>query len=395
MAKPFDPRKILKQIANALLREFFTRRGELTDVPWDTLTEHKIEPVFLSWQALPEEKLREVQMLLRDVNELADHRGVAVLAEGVLMRCPERAEEFRGQESKADKAMWVYLNAPPAFEEAAMFARADALASGRNWIKRNGLPKLKLEVSDAMGQSLGSALTAFYGPVQLRGRHCTIEHYRRADGAEYFFAYLDDYPDKRLVFDGQGDEPVIRWDRYAYENVFVYSGDEGSLEIFAPDGRKVWAPLQVAFCKAVLGKDVPPVDPLRPSYRLDHLLRPDFPLPTEPADHVEDARITRLRIVPRGSGGHIEIKADPRGHRNDIYRKVERWLRLENLPTEGLRVTQTTFSLRFVHNGQGRQQTLTFDVTVPHSSNLKSKPDEMRIIGERCLRLWEVTDDQG
>jgi len=213
MAKPFDPRKILKQIANALLREFFTRRGELTDVPWDTLTEHKIEPVFLSWQALPEEKLREVQMLLRDVNELADHRGVAVLAEGVLMRCPERAEEFRGQESKADKAMWVYLNAPPAFEEAAMFARADALASGRNWIKRNGLPKLKLEVSDAMGQSLGSALTAFYGPVQLRGRHCTIEHYRRADGAEYFFAYLDDYPDKRLVFDGQGDEPVIRWDR--------------------------------------------------------------------------------------------------------------------------------------------------------------------------------------
>ena len=32
MAKPFDPRKVLKHIANALLREFFTRRGELLDV---------------------------------------------------------------------------------------------------------------------------------------------------------------------------------------------------------------------------------------------------------------------------------------------------------------------------------------------------------------------------
>ena len=46
MAKPFDPRKVLKHIANPLLREFFTRRGELGDVPWDELTEHKIEPVF-------------------------------------------------------------------------------------------------------------------------------------------------------------------------------------------------------------------------------------------------------------------------------------------------------------------------------------------------------------
>jgi len=395
MAKPFDPRRILKQIANALLREFFSRRGELMDVPWDTLTEHKVEPVFQGWQALEDEKQREVQMILRDVNELADHRGMAVLAEGILWRCQARAQEFQAQVSKADKAMWVYLHAPEVFEEAAMFARADALESGRHWIKRNALPKRKLEDIDALRAALGQSLTAFYGPVQLRGRHCTVEHYLRADGAHYFFAYLDDYPDKHLVFDGESDQPVVRWDRYAFENVFVYNGDEGALEVYAPGGKKVWAPLQCAFCKAVLDKDVPPADPLRPSYRLDHLLGHNHPLPTDPADGVDDARITRLRIVPRGSGGHIEIKADPRSDRNDIYRKIERWLRRENLPVEGLRVTQATFSLRFIHNGPGRQPTLTFDVTVPHSSNLKSKPDELRVVGERCLRLWEVTDDQG
>ena len=33
MAKPFDPRKVLKHISNRLLREFFTRRGELAEVP--------------------------------------------------------------------------------------------------------------------------------------------------------------------------------------------------------------------------------------------------------------------------------------------------------------------------------------------------------------------------
>lgn len=395
MAKPFDPRKILKQIANPLLREFFVvRRGELSDVPWDSLTEHKIEPVFQGWEALREEQRHEVQMVLRDVNELADHRGVAVLAEGILWRCPERAEEFRAQVSKADKAMWTHLHAVRIFDEAAMFARADALASGRYWIKRNALPKRVIEDPSSLRAPLASALSAFYGPIQMRGKHCAVEHYRRADGADYFFAYLDDYPDKRLVFDGQSDEPVVRWDRYAFENVFVYNGDDGSMELYAPGGKNVWAPLQVAFCKAVLGKDVPPADPLRPSYRLDHLLQQNFPLATDPTDRVEDARITRLRIVPRGSGGYIEIKADPRSDRNDIYRKLDRWLRRENLPVESLRVAQATFSLRFIHNGPGRQPTLTFDVSAPHSSNLKSKPDEMRVVGGRCLRLWEVVDEQ-
>jgi hypothetical protein len=395
MAKQFDPRRVLKQIANSLLREFFSRRGELNDVPWDTLTEHRIEPVFRGWQALPDEKQREVQMVLRDVSELADHRGVAVLAEGILLRSPERADEFRAQVGKADKAMWTYLHAQEIFEEAALFARADALASGRYWQRRNGLPKRVLNDPAILCAPLADGLAGYYGPVQLRGKHCAVEHYRRADGADYFFAYLDDYPDKHLVFDGAGNQPVVRWDRYAFENVFVYNGDEGSLEIYAPGGKKVWAPLQVVFCKAVLGMDVPPANPLRPSYRLDHLLQPNFPLAADPGDRVNDARITRLRILPLGSGGYVEIKADPRADRNDIYRKIDRWLRRENLPVESLRVGRATFSLRFIHNGGGRQPTLTFDVSVPHSSNLKSKPDEMRIIGERCLRLWEVTDDQG
>jgi len=393
MAKPFDPRKVLKQIANPLLREFFSRRGELGDVPWDDLTEHKIEPVFEAWNALPEKPRHEVQVILRDISELADHRGMAVLAEEILWRCPERAEEFKAQESKADKAMWVYLQVRPAFDEASLFARADALASGRYWVKRNGLPKTTLVIDDALQARLGEALTSFYGPAQMRGRFCKVAHYRRGGGADYFFAYLDDYPDKHIVFD-DGGEPVVRADRYAFENLFVYNSDEGSMEVYAPGGKKIWAPLQVAFCKAVLEQDIPPADPLRPSFKLNHLLTPHFALPTDPHDMVEEARITRLRIEPRGSGGYIEVKADPKARPEDIYRKIERWLRMENIPADRARVVQATFSLKFVHDGPGRQPTLTFDVTAPHSSNLKSKPDAQRVVGERCLRMWGVTDDE-
>ncbi|MFO0083629.1 MAG: hypothetical protein ACK55O_13590, partial [Phycisphaerales bacterium] len=102
MAKPFDPRKVLKQIANSLLREFFTRRGELADVPWDQLSEHRIEPVFDAWQSLPEHQKLSVQVILRDISELSDHRGMAVLAEEILWRKPEVADQFKAQASKQD-----------------------------------------------------------------------------------------------------------------------------------------------------------------------------------------------------------------------------------------------------------------------------------------------------
>lgn len=394
MARTFDPRKVLKQIANPLLREFFARRGELGEVPWDDLTEHRIEPVFEVWQALPEQRRREVQIILRDVNELADHRGMAVLAEEILWRNPDLADRFKSQASKQDKAMWVYLHLPEAFAEAAMFARADALAAGRHWKRRNSLPKASLEVTGEMLQKLGEALSAFYGPVQMRGRCCKVVHYRRQGGADYFFAYLDDYPDKHMIFDGEGDEPIVRSDRYAFENVFVYNADDGSLEVFAQGGKKVWEPLQCAFCKSVLGRPVDPADPLRPTFKLDHLLAPNFPLPLAADDGVEEARITRMRIVPRGSNGYIEIKADPKASPNDIYRRIDRWIRTENVTTEGARVLSAAFSLRFAHEGPGRQPTLAFDVSAPNSSNLKSKPDEHRVVGERCLKRWGVTDDE-
>lgn len=354
MAKPFDPRKVLKHIANPLLREFFTRRGELGDVPWDELTEHKIEPIFEAWQKLPEAAQLEVQVLLRDIHELADHRGVAALVEMVREECPERAEEFAAQIGEADKAMWVYLNVPTLLEEAAVFARADALAAGRYWEKRNGLPKRALTANKAMTDGLATALTEFYGPLQMRGRFCKVAHYPRSGGAEYFFAYLDDYPGKHVVFHDDG-QPTMEAGRYAFENVFVYNSGEGTMELYAPGGRQVRVPLEAAFCKAVLQIDVDAAAPLRPSYRLDHLLQTDYPLAADPNDLVAEARITMLRLAPIGSGGSVEIKADIKGPPNDIYRKIERWLSEKHLSRDSTQVLKATFRLTFRHDGPDRK----------------------------------------
>jgi hypothetical protein len=391
MAKQFDPRKVLKHISNDLLRRLFAARDELAGVPWATLSETDAQPIFDAWQQLPEPKRREVQVILQDVNELADDRGLAVVAEEIGWRCPERMAEFETVTSRVDKAMWAYLTIPAAFEEAARFARADWLASGRYWHKRNGLPKTPLEVTNEMKVALSGALTGFYREAQGRGHWCHVEHYRRANGNEYFFAYLDDYPDARLVFDDGGAMRRQR-ERGAFDNVFVYCPDDGTLETFVRGAKSVREPLESLFCQATLGVEVGPASPDQAAYRLDGLKDPLFAFPTDPADGVAEVRVRRLRLeVVSSPGRRVTLEAGPRDQRDAIHQMFRDYLNAENLPISALRVVQTTFMLTFHSEGGAKPRTLSFDVSHPNSCDLKSKSDDLRAVGERCLKLWGVS----
>lgn len=391
MSKHFDPRKVLKQVSNPLLREFFTRRGQLQVVAWDTLSETEMDPVFEAWQQLPEAQRKEVQVVLQDVNELGDERGLRVLSESIQGWCPEKMAQFTAITGRCDKALWVYLNDHDAFDQAAVFARADALASGRYWAKRNGLPPRPLVVTDQMKQDLKAALAGYYDSTEGRGRYCHVEHYPRGNGSEYFFTYMDDYPDNHLVFDDAGRMCKMP-ERGAFTNVFVYGSTDGTLEMFARGGRQVQGPLQVLFCKAVLGIDVDPSSPIRPAYQLDGLKDRTFPLPTEPADQIDEVQVRRLRLSVVGSPrDRIVIEARPDAGGGHIYDLMERYLDARNLPMSRVTVTQATITLKFLSDGQHKPKTMTFDVGAPDSCNLKSKPEEQRIIGERCLRLWGIT----
>ncbi|MBX3403827.1 MAG: hypothetical protein KF699_10495 [Phycisphaeraceae bacterium] len=388
MSKPFDPRKILKHIRNDLLRPFFDLHGGLEGVAWNGLGDTDMGTVFAAWQKMPDDKREIVQVVLQDINELADDRGVKVLVEEIQRSAPQRLAECHAYPGKADRAMWTYLNARTAFNWAAHFARADALSSGRYWIKRNTLPKNAIAVTDAHKAALQQALTGFYWSTQMRGRFCVVEHYQRTNGSEYFFAYLEDYPDAPAVFENDG-QVVRREERRAFDNVFVFNPGDGSLEMFAPGGKAVYEPLQKAFCKAVMGLDVGPADPLRPAYSLDHLLKPGRAMPTDPGDRIAEVKITRARLqVVDRPAEYVELGIDRRGG-GGLDRAIQEYLNTARLPLDRLRVRQMSFQLVFA--GNARARSVSFSVSCPNSCDLKSRPDAQRAIGERCLRLWEVT----
>jgi len=392
MAKPFDPRKVLKDLSRSLQQQLLTQRYQVQGVPWDELGETDVEPVFQACERMPDAQRKEVQVTLQDVNDLADEQGLCVLAEEVQARSPDRAAEFAALEARCDKPLWVYLNVPDAFEEAALFARADTLAAGRSWVKWNGLPRQAIAFTPELKNVLEAGLTGYYWPAQMRGRYCAVEHYQRANGAEYFFAYLDDYPDNHVVFDDAG-RMVKRSDRYAFTNVFVLNPNEGSLEMFAKGGRKVQEPLQAVFCKAMFGRDIDPVDPLVPPYQLDHLLDPAYVLRTDPADRVTEAKIIRMRLFERDDPEqYFEVGIGPKRDGQAIHRKLARHLAGLNMPPNKFRVKRVTFRLTFMSDGR-HPRTLTFYVAWPNSCDLKSKREGLREVGERCLKLWEVSRD--
>lgn len=391
MAKQFDPRKVLRLTSNALLQDMFAREGELLEVPWSTLKETQVQPVYEAMQGLTPARITQIETLLRDVQELADERGVIALAEELGACSPGNLPVFAALESRHDKAMWTHLHEPLAFHRAAIFARADALSTGRHWAQRNGLPHVEIKVDDAMRNALASSMSAYYLKAQARGGRVVVEPYERSDGSIYLFGYIEDYPDTRLAFDDASGMVRVA-DRGAFENVFVYNRNAGTLDVFAYGGKKVREPLQECFSTVVLGQPLPPEDRRKPPYRLDHLLDPATPFPTDPADGVARVRVRRLRIEPLDRPRRrITLDADPEGSPSDIHHMIDEYLRAEAVPRSKLRVTHAAFSLEFVPGPATQPRSMSFEVSSPDSCNLKSKPESMRLLGERCLRLWGIS----
>lgn len=388
----FDPKKTLKKISNTLLKDYFTSRDELLEVPWDDLTEHKIDPIYEAWQALSAQQRNEVLIVLQEVEILSNDRGVTVLYEELNLIDPDLIEQVQSSKSKQDIALWVHMNAKKAFNQAVIFAHADSLTFGRYWYRRMGLPTESVTFDFERLQKIEKELMAFYCSAQMRGQRCKIEYESRQGGNEYLFAYLEDHPDRSLGFTEEGDELTVRSGRAAFENVFVINTNQGTLEMYVRGGKKVADPLLSHICRGIWDCDVVLTAPQKPCYSLDHLLQNDYPLSTDPAWGVREARITRLRFAQRGFSGHVEAKTGRDSARNDIYRRLESQIQFERFPQAGTKVLQATFQLEF-DNGHDKRSMMSFDVSIPNSCTLKSKSEMHRVVGEKCLKRWGVILD--
>lgn len=180
-----------------------------------------------------------------------------------------------------------------------------------------------------------------------------------------------------------------RPERRAFELVLVYDRAHGSLEMFVRGGKKVYVPLQEIFCRVILGEEIGPENCNSHPYELNGLISRNFEFSTDPADGIDAVRVRKLRLSIKGlPRRRITLEADPDGGVDNIYEMLEHYLNQHRLPASILNVTQAGLKFSFDSSNEDLPKSLSFDLSWPNSSNLKSKPETVRELAEKYLRQW-------
>lgn len=388
----FDLKKQLTIHDRGLLQQLLGSEPSMDAVEWDTLPKSDIAPLISAWEAMDDAKKRHFQVILQDVQHLAEPKGLKVLIEELQWRHPDKLATMAGQSSSADKALWAYQNATDAFDSAAIFARAEALRNGQQANIWNSLPKQPIDVTSDKLTSLEQQIRSYYWSREMRGELCKVHQYDRHDGSQYFFAYLPDWPDKRLCFDEQ-EQLTPREDAYAFSNAFVFEPSLGTIELIAKGGKKVQKELRRAFCQSMLGIEVDDEDPIKPVYRLDQLLDSNFAFTTEASERIADVRLRRVRIVPRVNVPHIEqfeFKFREATDLASIRSILATQLAAMQLSFDQISVMQAAVQFQFMGDGSRKGKTMMVNVSCPNTCDLKSKPEEQELIGRACFVRWGI-----
>jgi len=388
MSQQFNPKRVLRQISNPLLKEFFEQQGHPLEVEWDQLGNTQMDDVFDAWQSLPDADRKAVEIAFHDVHEMANEDGTRVIIEEGQYHGEDLSPLLEPMESRYDKAVWTFMNRASVWDAAVRFAKADTLWGGRSWMKRGNMPSADPKSDDETLGAFQEAMSAFYRDRQGRGHHCKVEHFPRGGDLHYYFVYLSDYADTYINFDDAGHFQRTP-ERRAFEIVFAYEKETCTLEMYAKGGKKVVEPLQRIFSRIILDEPLPAEEPGVHPYHLDGLMDRNFAFPTDPEDGIEEVTLRAMRLSILGrKRGRITLEPDPEDGRDRVYEMLEDDLNRRRLPKSILHVTKATINFKLNGNGHGRS--LTFDVTYPNGCSLKSKREDQRLLGEKYLKRWEI-----
>jgi hypothetical protein len=384
--KQYAPQTFLRVVPKPLLKQFFEQRGTKLAVEWDKLTEQDVAPIWEALQTLQGPERDKIEGVFRDVYDLACEDGVKAIIEGGRLGGKELAAAMADKDGPYHQAMWAFISEFDSFRTAMLLFQFDNL---KYWCKRSGMPDEDPNLSQQALEALAAELKTYYMLTQGRGQRCTVDSLLRNGQDHYFFAYLDDWVDTEIRHNDQG-KLIPQSVRRTFENVFVFNRKEGSLELSAKGDKKVKAALQGIFGRTILGVELGEEDKKKQPYNLDLLKNRNFSLVTDPEDHVE-ARVRAIRLTAGGRGSRrVTLEANIDAGPKDIYDMMDKWLNYNNISLDQLKVSQVTFNFRFAAVNGRRASSLTFNVTWPNSSNLKSQREEHKLIGGKYLKRWKI-----
>lgn len=363
MASQYSHMQFFRRIPNTQLASYFKSKNINLDVNFSELKERETEKIFQAFIGLPEEQQAAIEAELQDINAMACEGGVTTLIDEASFHGDDgfikAISEIDGFHAKV---MWAFLEKRSYWQGATMFLHADNVG-GSFWKKRNDLPKVPPHVEDNDIKQLEKAISDFFHKSEGRGRNCKVEPYRRYNN-EYFFAYPEDFGQSGVEW--VSDSLKTRARHPAFEIIFVYTEEKGSLDIYAPKNSKAVPELQKLFAKTILKLETLKDGTIdKRVYDLEPLADPDFKFQIEPKDGIESIVVTRLRLTLKpGSGRRVILEADTKNNPQAVYDLLDQL----NPPKHF--ITQITLKVTFVPTNGRRAKTRSFNISYPNSCAL-------------------------
>jgi hypothetical protein len=244
------------------------------------------------------------------------------------------------------------------------------------WRKRKGLPHQPASVHEDGRRALADGISDYFHRTEGRGKNCEVEAFRRGE-LDYFFAYPEDYSQQRIEWvEGKFDR---RPHKPAFEVIYVYSQNDGTLDLNFRGANKAVEPLQAMFATAILKlSDLPPDPTDERVYDLNPLRERGFQFSHDPASGIQSVAVKKLRLLSKVvKGDRITLEADADARREAIYDLLDEVGKSARLRTYN--VTQVELAAKVVVDANKPPKSVTVRITHPNSCSLKYDDVDLKL----------------
>lgn len=397
MSRHYSPNDFFRQTPKKVLARFFEARGVLADFDFTAIKDGKSDALFAAWLVLPDAERKPIDTVFSEIFDMSCEKGFkAILAEVYFQfkDQPEKITEFvdmlAAMPNHFERAMTIYLYYPNFWKAASRFYHADTLSS--HWRKRKNLPHKVAAVDSTSIAKLSEAIGGYFHYKEGRGKNCAVEPYRRGM-LDYFFAFPEDYSQQEPEW--VNDEFKSRPHTPAFEVIFIYSQQDGSLDIHYQGSYKAIQPLQTMFAAIVLGLDELPPDPKDERvYELGPLLQKSFDFSPAIGSGIDSVVVKKLRLSSRvKKGERIKLEADTSNDPKAIYALLDKIGK--STPLNLYNVTLVELSASVVMDDKPPKN-VPIRITHPNSCSLKYDELDHRLrdmLADAGIELKEPEED--
>ena len=372
MARHYSTKDFFRQMPNALLAQYFERRGLFAGLDFAAMKESKPDELFAAWLAFSDDRRNPMDAEFRDIFEMSCEKGVRAIIDEANWHFRETpadlatfVEKLSALQNHYERAMVTFLDHNLFWRGATLFYHADTLPY---WRKRKNLPNKPAAVDETSIRELANLIRNYFHHTEGRGKNCVVEPFRRGE-LDYFFAYPEDYSQQSIEW--VNGEFGRRPHNPAFEVIYVYSEKENSLDLNFRGSKKAVEPLQGIFSAAILKLDEVPPDPADERiYDLAPLLKRDFDFIYDPGSGIEKVAVKKLRLSSRvKQGDRITLEASASGNPYSIYDLLEQIKKSIQLNMYDLTQVELTATVA-VDAGKPAKR-INIRITYPNSCSLK------------------------